>query len=338
MKRPVKIVRALSLALVISSGITPIYATSIVEEPIAMEESSLLSEYKTISAIDSWEEKINYITFEGSIKEIKAQEGYLFVSLTDGNTDEIIGVFSLSEETMIVDQGTGETIKSSELKEGQKLTGYYRKDMPMIMIYPPRINPELVIIKDEEERAFIKHSNFNEELVSVDNFLKLNISEDTIITDQKGEECKEEELHNQDLVVFYTITTKSIPAQTNPSKIIVLKKEFAEDIVTTDEADEVTDESSLIDEIAEIIKSDSYKKDEVVMVPLRKIAEHLGYEVEWNNENRSVILRKGNVSFILTIGKEEYGYNKSLGRLEQAPELTSGKTYVTQSFIDVLSK
>ena len=31
MKRPVKIVRALFLALVISSGITPIYATSIVE-------------------------------------------------------------------------------------------------------------------------------------------------------------------------------------------------------------------------------------------------------------------------------------------------------------------
>lgn len=335
MKRSIKIAGALSLALVISSGITPTYA-SVIDEPIAIEESSLIPEYRTISVIESWEEKIIYIAFEGTVKEIKAQEGYVFVSLIDGSTDDIIGVFSLSEETMIVDQGTGETIKSSELKEGQNLTGYYRKDMPMIMIYPPRISPELVIVKDEEEKNFIKHSNFDEELVSVDNLLKLNISEDTIITDQKGEVCKEEELYNQDLVVFYTNTTRSIPAQTNPSKIIVLKKQSIEDVVITDEADEVSGGSSLIDEIAEVVKSDSYKKDGTVMVPIRKIAEHLGYEVEWNNENRSVVLRKGNVSFTLSIGKEEYGYNKSLGKFERVPELTNGKTYVTQSFINIL--
>lgn len=337
MKRPVKVVGALSLALVISSGITPIYA-SMGEEPIAIEESSLIPEYKTISVADSWEEKINYISFEGAIKEIKQQEGYVFVSLTDGNTDEIVGVFSLSEETMIVDQGTGKSIKSSELKEGQKLTGYYRKDMPMLMIYPPRINPELVIIKDEEEKSFIKHSNFDEDLVSVDNFLKLNISEETVITNQFGEECKAEDLINQDLVVFYTVTTRSIPAQTNPSKIIILKKQVEEGEVIVEDTDEVSevDEINALDEIAEMIKLDSYKKEDIVMVPLRKIAEHLGYEVEWNNENKSILLRKGNSSFTLAIGKEDYGYNKSLEKFNQVPELSDGKTYVSQSFIDSL--
>lgn len=328
MKRHIKTAGALSLALIISSGLTPTYASAFVE-PISLEESSLISEYRTISVIEPWEEKINYIAFEGSIKEIKAQEGYVSISLTDGDTDEIIGVFSLSEETMIIDQGRGETIGSSELKEGQKLTGYYRKDMPMIMIYPPRISPELVIVKDLEEKSFIKHSNFDEELVSADSLLKLNMSGNTIITDQKGEECKEEELYNQDLIVFYTITTKSIPAQTNPSKIIVLKKQSLED-------NQISDGSSLVDEIDEIVKSDSYRKGETVMIPLRKVAEYLGYEVEWNNESRSVLLRKGNVSFTLTIGREEYGYNKSLGKFEQVPELTNGKTYVTQSFIDIL--
>lgn len=328
MKRTIKVAGALSLALVISSGIAPAYA-SVIEEPISIEESSLIPEYRTISVADSWEDKINYISFEGVIKEVQAHEGYVHLSLTDGKADEVIGVFSLSEETMIVDQGTGETIKSSELKEGQKLTGFYRKDIMMIMIYPPRISPELVVVKDDEDKNFIKHSNFNEELLSVDNMLKLNISDDTVIIDQKGEECKLEDLYNQDLLVFYKFTTKSIPPQTNPSKVIVLKKQALEE-------DEISGGSAVTDEIDEIIKADSYTKDNIVMVPLRKIAEHLGYEVEWINESRSVILRKANVSFTLTIGKEEYGYNKSLRIFEQVPELTNGTTYVNHSFIDML--
>ncbi|WIV13340.1 copper amine oxidase N-terminal domain-containing protein [Proteiniborus sp. MB09-C3] len=333
MKRSTKIVGTLSLALVMTSAISPIYAEK-GQEPLIIERSSSIPEHMTISTKDSWEDKINYINFEGVVKEIKTQEGYVSVSLTDGKEDKIVAVFNISDEAMIVDQATKKIIKSSELKEGKKLAGYYRKDMPMLMIYPPIINPELVIVKDEEEKDFIKHSNFDEELISADNSLKLNISEETVITNQYGEECKEEELYDEDLVVFYTITTRSIPAQTNPSKIIVLKEQSEENTGNTDDTE--TGEGNVIDEIAEMIKADSYKKEETVMIPLRKIAEHLGYQIEWNNENRSIILSKGNVSFTIAIGKEDYGYNKSLRKFEQAPEINNEKTYVPQSLLDIM--
>lgn len=310
-----------------TSTISPIYA-SMGQEPLIIEESSLISENRIISSVDSWEEKINYINFEGVIKEINPKEGYVSVSLTNDKEGEIIGVFNISDNTMIVDQSTKESLNSSELKVGQKLSGYYSKDTIMLLIYPPMISPELVIVKDEEEKDFIKHSNFDEELVSVDNSLKLNISAETVITNQFGEKCKEEELYNEDLIVFYTVTTRSIPAQTNPSKIIVLKKQSDEDVIDTENGENT--------EIAEMIKADSFKKEETVMVPLRIIAEHLGYEVKWNNENRSILLVKGNSSFTMSIGKEDYGYNKSLGKFEKAPEINNGKTYVPQSFIDAL--
>lgn len=327
MKRSTKIVGTLSLALAMTSTISPIYA-SMGQEPLIIEESSLISENRIISSVDSWEEKINYINFEGVIKEINPKEGYVSVSLTNDKEGEIVGVFNISDNTMIVDQSTKESLNSSELKVGQKLSGYYSKDTIMLLIYPPMISPELVIVKDEEEKDFIKHSNFDEELVSVDNSLKLNISAETVITNQFGEKCKEEELYNEDLIVFYTVTTRSIPAQTNPSKIIVLKKQSDEDVIDTENGENT--------EIAEMIKADSYKKEETVMVPLRIIAEHLGYEVKWNNENRSILLVKGNSSFTMSIGKEDYGYNKSLGKFEKAPEINNGKTYVPQSFIDAL--
>ncbi len=330
MKRSTKIIGTLSLTLAMTSAVLPTYA-SLGREPLAIEKSPLISQAITTES-DSLEEKINYLSYEGIIKEINDNEGSIFISLVDQAKDEEIkAVFLISNDTMLVDQSTKKNIKSSELKVGQKISGYYRKDMPMLMIYPPRINPELVIVEDEEGKDFIKHSNFDKELTSADNYLKLNMSDETIITNQYGKECSKEDLYNEDLVVFYTITTRSIPAQTNPSKIIVLKKQSDEDVINTD-----TDEVKEDVEIAEIVKVDSYTKDEVIMVPLRKIAEHLGYKVEWNNENRSIILIRGNASFTISIGREEYGYNKSLRRFEKAPEINNGKTYIPQSFIDNL--
>ncbi len=330
MKKSTKIIGTLSLALAMTSAVSPIYA-SLGREPL-IEQSTLTSENETIEVNAPWEEKMNYLSYEGVIKEISDNEGNIFISLVEeGKDEEIKAVFLISNDTMIVDQSTKESIKSSELKVGQKISGYYRKDMPMILIYPPRINPELVIIEDEEGKDFIKHSNFDKELISADNYLKLNISDETSIINQYGKECNKEDLYNEDLVVFYTITTRSIPAQTNPSKIIVLKKQLDEDVINTD-----TDEVKEDVEIAEIVKADSYIKDEVLMVPLRKIAEHLGYEVEWNNENRSILLIRGNASFTISIGREEYGYNKSLGRFDKTPEINNGKTYIPQSFIENL--
>jgi len=332
MKRRDKIIGTLSLAIAISSAITPAYA-SIRNERVDTERFIMTPEYSIISTNSILEDKINYISFEGVVKEIEPMEGYTAVSLTDGSSDEIIGVFNILDKVMIVDQKTGEIIEASSLREGQKLTGYYRKDVYMIMIYPPRISPELVVVRDTEEKSLIKHSNFSEELISLDNLLKLNISEQTDIIDQYGEKCKIEDLFNQDLVVFYTTATKSIPAITNPIKIIVLKKQLDENEL---DLNEEVDEGNIKNEIAEIIKEDSYSKEGTLMIPLRKVAEHLGYEVTWNNKNRSILLKRGNVELAINIGKEIYEYNNGSEKFEQLPEIKDGKTYVPESFVERL--
>lgn len=345
MKRTTKIIGTLSLAIAMTSAVTPIYALE-GQEPLAIESPEVY-ENKVISATDSWQEKINYIKYEGVIKDIKPQEGYISVSLTDGENDEVIAVFSISDDTMVVDQSSRDNIKNSELKVGQNISGYYSKDTIMIMIYPPRISPELVIVEDEERKETVMHSNFNEELLSADNTLKLMNLDETVITNQFGEEREEEDLYNQDLVVFYSISTKSLPAHTSPSKIIVLEKQLDKDVVTADGPEVITDidenaeiieldEDNFSDEIIKMIEADNYVKEEVTMVPLRTIAEHLGYKVEWNNKERSALITKDNVSFTLSIGKEEYGYNEELRAFERAPEINTGKTYVPQTFVDIL--
>ena len=62
---------------------------------------------------------------------------------------------------------------------------------------------------------------FDESLTSEDNTLRLNIGPTTNVETLNGQQytCSPE---NSELLVYYTTTTFSIPAQTTPQKVIVL--------------------------------------------------------------------------------------------------------------------
>ena len=106
---------------------------------------------------------------------------------------------------------------------GDTITGFFLMDMPMAMIYPPQYNVSVIA---NGEFTNLHVDRFDEELVSYDGSLMLNIDGDTEIILQDGEpfDC---ELAHRKLVVVYDISTRSIPAQTTPSKIIVLFERFA---------------------------------------------------------------------------------------------------------------
>jgi len=101
---------------------------------------------------------------------------------------------------------------------GDNITGFYLLDMPMAMIYPPRYVVSVIV---NGEFNNIAVDRFDEELISYDGSLRLNINDETEIILQDGElfDC---ELAHRKLVVVYDISTRSIPAQTAPSQIIVL--------------------------------------------------------------------------------------------------------------------
>lgn len=101
---------------------------------------------------------------------------------------------------------------------GDTITGYYNGDAPVPMIYPPQYRA-LIIAKDSPSYN-VKVAFFDNNLVSSDGQLKLNISEDTQMMLRNGQPFLNNP-ENHMLVVSYGISTKSIPAQTTPSQIIV---------------------------------------------------------------------------------------------------------------------
>ena len=159
-------------------------------------------------------------------------------------------------------------------------------------------------------------------LISEKNFLdktlqlKLNLADDTPIENLAGEALTAKDIVGKEVLVFYSVTTKSIPAQTAPEKVVLLEVE-----------------QSLLEAVQHIIDTDFYDVKGVKMVPLRLIAEQLGYTIK--STGTGAILTKGTVSYTITRGTTTYGYNKALRQFEEAPALLEkNKTYVPVKFFE----
>ncbi|WP_079478789.1 hypothetical protein [Halobacillus salinus] len=152
--------------------------------------------------------------YRGNVTQIKeldpAQGGcQQLVSVEDGTGNRVD--FMLTEDTYLMDH--------QSVKVGDFVTGYYDGLAPVPLIYPPRYRA-LVLVKEVPYR-FVKVDDFNEQLVSSDGRLKLNLSPYTQVSLKNGQAYTSRPA-NHSLVVSYGTSTKSIPAQTTPYGIVVL--------------------------------------------------------------------------------------------------------------------
>jgi len=127
------------------------------------------------------------------------------------NKDESIVNFVVSPATYFVDHVT--------VSLGDRVTGFYDANAPVPLIYPPQLRA-IVMAKDTVLQN-VKVSYFNSELISSDGTLKLNISPYTKIV-LRNDQSFTGNPANRNLIVVYGATTRSIPAQTTPYKIIVI--------------------------------------------------------------------------------------------------------------------
>ena len=102
---------------------------------------------------------------------------------------------------------------------GDIVTGYYDANAAVPLIFPPQFRA-IVMTRDSNYQN-VKVDYFNSELLSSDNNLKLNISPYTQIVLENGQAFTGSP-ENRNLIVIYGATTRSIPAQTTPYKIIVM--------------------------------------------------------------------------------------------------------------------
>lgn len=295
-------------------------AAIIMASPMAVIGEEVETAEEIMVDMENEEVKGEYISFSGKIKELIEDEGKMSIWV-EGMNQELI--FHIGEDVLVTNMDKNLEDKKSELKEDMEIIAFYGKNTPMTMSIPGQLTPEVIVIKDNDSLT-AKVDEFDEELVSSDNTLKLNLE-------------NVDKYANKKLLVMYGISTKSIPAQTSPEIIMELGEVELE--VEEPEEDEGTEEINVLDKIKidnKVIKMNMYRdSQDVLMVPVRDLTESLGYELIWNGKEKPMEITKGAQWTKITLDKNSYSFAKMAEfKLESAPILKDSTTYVPVSFIE----
>lgn len=233
--------------------------------------------------------------------------------------------FVVAADTIIVNRADGGYLAGADLTEGMEVAVIYGANSHMGMSLPPYLGQVTAVVANADA-GFFAVGHFDEELTDMKNMLQLNISEETSIQNMQGTKIKlsAEDVKNKDALVFYDATTRSIPAQTTPSFVLILEE-------TAPAAAEDGDAEA----------KDAEKQD-AMLVPLRETAEGKGYRVVWNKKERSVVVEnytaaqlesgevKDTFSMSISVGKTEYVVDGDMVKEAALPaELQDGVMYVS---------
>ncbi len=139
----------------------------------------------------------------------RSQNCIMYFTVEDDNGN--ITNFMVTPNTFVLD--------FQPLTTGMRCTFWYRTDAPAVLIYPPRYTA-VAAARDENDRM-VNVSFYNEQFVNQEMNLQLRLDDSTELRTTNNQYFLGNPA-NHNLMVSYTTSTRSIPAQTTPQKVYVL--------------------------------------------------------------------------------------------------------------------
>lgn len=110
-------------------------------------------------------------------------------------------------------------VGSIRLRPGMTVAAFYDGNVAVPLVYPPQYQAVIISRRSPGENIYAGY--FPEDLVTEDQSLALNIGTSTEVVTANGQtfHCNP---GSHMLIVYYSSTTRSLPPQTTPRKVIVL--------------------------------------------------------------------------------------------------------------------
>ena len=178
-----------------------------IENHMLIREPKIMGEY-TMTTFLSYSGVVTMIRdFQTGAKEPSGCYKFISVRNTGGGTVNFIA----APYTYFIDNVC--------LMVGDPVTGFYDANAPVPMIYPPQY--QAIVMTKISPSQNVKVDYFDDQLISSDGMLKLNVDPFTQMQLENGQTFTRDPA-NRNLIVLYGPSTRSIPAQTTPYKIIVM--------------------------------------------------------------------------------------------------------------------
>ena len=255
------------------------------------------------------------LSIDGSINEVNDKE----------ITVEGKGVYpeirlNLTPDTYIYDSKQNFLLEGYEFNKNEDVVAYHGATMSKSL--PPLTNSFAVVLKNTAKIPEYIKGTVMERTEDYVKFLSAN--KDIIFTIHKSVYRDLNKItDNSELLVWYDVVALSMPGQTNPNKLIIVNEK--PDIIYTKQAGVFAINNKELQVAPQGNK---------LLVPVRVIAENLGYNVKWDGDNNCVILT-GSETFKIKIDTNTY-YNNEEVPLSGTVVLKDGKTYVPLTFFSTV--
>ncbi|MBO8434987.1 MAG: copper amine oxidase N-terminal domain-containing protein [Tyzzerella sp.] len=284
-------------------------------KPIAIEDII------PISAVEVNEVTKDYTTEGGKITSIttKTVEDVEYATIVVEN-DNMGMVFTTKVSTVVYDSKDGSIKTVKDLTEGMEITAVLPANSIMTMSLPP-MTPDALAFVINQEGTSVKVDKFDDELLSEDKTLMLNIAEDTSIVSVTGSRqiLTAEDIKGSNALVIYGATTRSLPAQTTPIKVVLLPEEIVKEEVVEDTTQPVPEPKAVS-----------------ALVALREVSVSAGFEVKWTSNEAPVVIEKDGTSIEVTLGSTKFTVNGEDKNFEIPVSLKDGTMMVSEEILGLL--
>lgn len=152
---------------------------------------------------------VNYMPVTGTILNLTRGNDCCSQMMSIRSENGIVN-FVVNQDTFVID--------NRQLRPGMQVTAFYDSSLPVPLIFPPQYRAQIVTVVGRNEQVMLNY--FDRNLLAADRSLRLNLGRNTMIQSVNGQNfnCRPGDHY---LLVYYTITTASIPPQTTPRRVIV---------------------------------------------------------------------------------------------------------------------
>lgn len=263
-------------------------------------------------------------------------------------------VLNISEDTLVIDSQTGLPASLNDLKAGDNIFAYYSAAMTRSI--PPQSHAIAIVTQVEKNKSHAELFTVREIISRNDDEVRaLNKEGNLIVTFSKKNilvpfKTKQlvtiEDIHvGTQLFIWYEIVALSYPGQTGATKAVLVGQEEGLGVraVYTPMAGVDTLTVTINDKPIPLSGKKLIDQNGLLMLPLRSVAEGLGFNVTWQGGDKSILLDNGTIKTTLYIGADSYfkASSQAIGltqnfNLGAAPILIDSSTYVPASLFNLL--
>ncbi|MDR3766445.1 MAG: copper amine oxidase N-terminal domain-containing protein [Butyricicoccus sp.] len=296
MKKLIAIV--MSASMVCGASIPAVAADTVSVDTVqndqaAMQLAERVLEYGTIVSV--------------SIDTAHETPSQILIRCPAENDDEIL--LQVDASTILLDSGAGTPGNWADLKPGDSIYAFHASSMTTSI--PPQTAAEAIVYNVPQDAGCAMLYNVGElettddgiRFLTTDGSMYISANQDTAISSlYTKERVTLADIQRGDRVfAWYDAVLESYPGQTYATKLVLIRDQDAAPV-----EEKPTQYAIALDHDMVLMDEKAVRRDDVVMVPMRVVAETLGCTVTWDEQNQAATMTNDTRTMTVHIGTDRY--------------------------------